>query len=102
VEVGATKSTHIEANGSVAAEIASKAPVLAQTETRAHEDIMAFLRDWRREWRSSSATFHDRSKRGRQEVEARIEEKLARQERLLTRIAKAGGISMEEDSPENG
>ncbi|KAF1825208.1 uncharacterized protein K489DRAFT_377758 [Dissoconium aciculare CBS 342.82] len=180
VEVGATKRTRIEANGSVAAEIASKAPVPAERGTQAHEETMTFLRDWRREWqsqggwlfdtlnaaktthasadvarshqlstmqtvlnsalerdraaaqrerastqqtllyiekertalaqkmetrenewRSSSATFHDRSKTERQEVEARIEEKLARQERLLARIAKAGGISMEGDGPEN-
>lgn len=48
-------------------------------------------------WRTSSANFHDQSRRDRESAEKRIEEELQRQKALLIRIAEANGIDVEDD-----
>ncbi|KAF2166216.1 hypothetical protein M409DRAFT_23408 [Zasmidium cellare ATCC 36951] len=47
-------------------------------------------------WRSSSATFHDQSRRDRESAEKRLEEKLEAQKRLLVKIAESNGIDVDE------
>ncbi|KAK4497169.1 hypothetical protein PRZ48_011619 [Zasmidium cellare] len=47
-------------------------------------------------WRSSSATFHDQSRRDRETAEKRLEEKLEAQQRLLIKIAESNGIDVDE------
>lgn len=47
-------------------------------------------------WRSSSATFHDQSRRDREEAEKRLEEKLDAQQKLLIKIAESNGIDVDE------
>lgn len=43
-------------------------------------------------WRSSSATFHDQTRREREAAEKRLEKKLGEQTELLRQIARANGI----------
>lgn len=52
-------------------------------------------------WRSSSATFHDQSRRERGEAEKRLEDKLESQRQLLIKIAEANGIDIDEDEKQS-
>lgn len=47
-------------------------------------------------WRSSSATFHDQTRREREAAERRLEEKLEAQQRLLIKVAEANGVDVDE------
>ncbi|EME39791.1 hypothetical protein DOTSEDRAFT_27749 [Dothistroma septosporum NZE10] len=47
-------------------------------------------------WRSSSATFHDQTRREREAAETRLEEKLEAQQRLLIKVAEANGVDVDE------
>lgn len=47
-------------------------------------------------WRSSSATFHDQTRREREAAERRLGEKLEAQQRLLIKVAEANGIDVDE------
>lgn len=47
-------------------------------------------------WRSSSATFHDQSRRDRETAEKRLEEELDAQQKLLVKIAESNGIDVDE------
>ncbi|KAK4612133.1 hypothetical protein CLAFUW4_12968 [Fulvia fulva] len=47
-------------------------------------------------WRSSSATFHDQTRREREAAERRLEDKLEAQQRLLIKVAEANGIDVDE------
>lgn len=53
-------------------------------------------------WRTSSATFHDQTRREREAVEKRIEKKLEEQRRLLVKVARASGIDIEDLDGLNG
>lgn len=48
-------------------------------------------------WRSSSATFHDQTRRDREAAEKRIEKKLEEQRGLLMKVAQANGLDVDED-----
>lgn len=47
-------------------------------------------------WRSSSATFHDQSRKEREAAEKRLDDRLEAQQRLLVKIAEANGIDLDE------
>ena len=47
-------------------------------------------------WRSSSATFHDQTRREREAAEKRIEKKLEEQRELLLKLARVNGIDSDE------
>ena len=47
-------------------------------------------------WRTSSATFHDQTRREREAAEKRIEKKLEDQREMLIKIAQASGIDLED------
>ncbi|KAK4960248.1 hypothetical protein LTR10_003142 [Elasticomyces elasticus] len=51
-------------------------------------------------WRTSSATFHDQSRRERETAEERMEAELAKQRVLLEKIARASGVEMKEEPEE--
>ncbi|KAF2211169.1 hypothetical protein CERZMDRAFT_44068 [Cercospora zeae-maydis SCOH1-5] len=51
-------------------------------------------------WRSSSATFHDQSRREREVAEARIEKRLDAHHHLLTKIAESSGVDLDEEEEE--
>ncbi|KAK3113412.1 hypothetical protein LTR53_009314 [Teratosphaeriaceae sp. CCFEE 6253] len=54
-------------------------------------------------WRTSSATFHDQSRRDREVAEAGVREELRRQGLLLERIARAQGVELDgEEKGEEG
>ena len=53
-------------------------------------------------WRTSSATFHDQTRREREAAEKRIEKKLEEQRELLVKVAQASGIDLEELDGPNG
>ena len=46
-------------------------------------------------WRSSSATFHDQSRREREAAEKRIDKRLEEQNQLLVKLARAQGVDVE-------
>jgi hypothetical protein len=48
-------------------------------------------------WRTSSATFHDQSRRDRENAEKKLEEELQRQRALLIKIAEANGVDVDEE-----
>lgn len=48
-------------------------------------------------WRTSSATFHDQSRRDREMAEKRLEAELQKQRALLVKIAEANGVDVDED-----
>ena len=51
-------------------------------------------------WRSSSATFHDQSRRDREAADKKLEVELLRQRALLVKIAEANGVDIDEDERE--
>lgn len=51
-------------------------------------------------WRTSSATFHDQSRRDREEAEKKLALELQRQRALLIKIAEANGVDVDEDDEE--
>ena len=53
-------------------------------------------------WRTSSATFHDQTRREREAAEKRIEKKLVEQRELLVKVARASGIDIEDLDVLNG
>ena len=53
-------------------------------------------------WRTSSATFHDQTRRERESAEKRIEKKLEEQKDLLLKVARASGIDVEDLEALNG
>ena len=54
-------------------------------------------------WRSSSATFHDQTRREREAAEKRLEKKLEEQKELLLKLVRASGIHADEtEAPEGG
>lgn len=48
-------------------------------------------------WRSSSATFHDQSRRDREAAEKRLEERMEAHQKLLIKIAESNGIDVDWD-----
>ncbi|KAK5108627.1 hypothetical protein LTR62_008118 [Meristemomyces frigidus] len=60
---------------------------LAADKTQAREE----------KWRSSSATFHDKSRKDRETAEKRLEDELQKQRALLVKIAEANGIDVDEE-----
>lgn len=53
-------------------------------------------------WRTSSATFHDQSRREREAAEKSIEKRLEEQNQLILKIARASGVDVEETEDMNG
>lgn len=53
-------------------------------------------------WRTSSATFHDQTRREREAAEKRLEKKLEEQSQLLVKLARASGIGVDEPEALNG
>lgn len=53
-------------------------------------------------WRTSSATFHDQTRREREAAEQRIEKKLEDHKKLLIKVAEASGIDIDEIDDMNG
>ena len=53
-------------------------------------------------WRTSSATFHDQTRREREAAERRIEKRLEEQRELLVKVARASGIDAEDLDGLNG
>jgi hypothetical protein len=53
-------------------------------------------------WRTSSATFHDQTRREREAAEKRIEKKLGEQRELIIKVAQASGIDLDELEGLNG
>ena len=53
-------------------------------------------------WRTSSATFHDQTRREREAAEKRIEKKLEDQKNLLSKVARASGIDIDETEAAEG
>lgn len=51
-------------------------------------------------WRSSSATFHDQSRRDRESAERRLEVELTKQRALLVKIAEVNGVDVDDDDDE--
>ncbi|TKA32147.1 hypothetical protein B0A50_01395 [Salinomyces thailandicus] len=47
-------------------------------------------------WRSSSATFHDQSRRDREAAEKRLDHELQKQRTLLVKIAEANGVDVDD------
>ncbi|GIZ38378.1 hypothetical protein CKM354_000179600 [Cercospora kikuchii] len=52
-------------------------------------------------WRSSSATFHDHSRREREAAEARIEKRLETQHQILMKLAESNGIDVDEENEDD-
>ncbi|KAH9844558.1 hypothetical protein Tdes44962_MAKER07316 [Teratosphaeria destructans] len=48
-------------------------------------------------WRTSSATFHDQSRRDREAAEKKIDDELRRQSALLVKIAEANGVDVDDE-----
>lgn len=53
-------------------------------------------------WRTSSATFHDQTRREREAAEKRIEKRLEEQRELLLKIAQASGVDVDDLEGVNG
>lgn len=52
-------------------------------------------------WRSSSATFHDQSRKEREAAEARLEKKLEAQRQILIKLAEVNGIDVDEEEDDD-
>lgn len=52
-------------------------------------------------WRSSSAIFHDQSRKEREAAEARLEKKLEAQRQILVKLAEVNGIDVDEDEEDD-
>jgi hypothetical protein len=53
-------------------------------------------------WRTSSATFHDQTRREREAAEKRVQKQLEEQRELLLKIARASGVDVNESDALNG